>query len=439
MKVFNKIFFGLGMLAVLFSANAQASQQALIDSVKVFSNKLSPYISAGKVGENVFFSNYNIQTAFQLLYPATVDPTRKEMGEVLGIPGWSNDDIYTNYSFLAGSLENTTRLIGPNAGKETKIRVGTQLWANSNTNFEFHLSYKEPSQKYFGSTVETIDFSAAKVTRREEDVRSDTKYPELKEGTPVDVINSAVAYDTDGMITGLLKEINPKFPAILIATLLIDGNWAAGFSKALTHKSGETGGFFQDIDGNHLEHDIMHQKASMEYYRGSNFQTVRKLTLDNGAAVEFYITDSSEKSDVEAFRNEFLASDAVYAENDYQNRAIDLKLPRFKAGFRKDITGDMAQLMPATFSGGIPNMGNDSLAIGQVIHMTALEVHEFGFRAAAATAIMMRSTGIAVLPTYYPVKIDRPFGIRIIHGVTGIELFKGWIAVPEKMDPPKDQ
>ena len=124
MKVFNKIFFGLGMLAVLFSANAQASQQALIDSVKVFSNKLSPYISAGKVGENVFFSNYNIQTAFQLLYPATVDPTRKEMGEVLGIPGWSNDDIYTNYSFLAGSLENTTRLIGPNAGKENEDSCG---------------------------------------------------------------------------------------------------------------------------------------------------------------------------------------------------------------------------------------------------------------------------------------------------------------------------
>lgn len=424
---------------------------AMIQSTHAFAEKVDVLLSKkGDASQNKFYSSFNIQNAFQLIYPGSTNAARTDLSKAFGFStSWENEDFNEAFGQVRADLISSIKVHPMNAKKVTKLKLGTQLWANSGNGFEFNPEFELNAMKFFNAITESFDFGAKEVTRRSTranfTTNAGTEVSELASGSPLEVINSAVAYDTDLMIQNLLSEVKASTPAILISTLLIDATWAEQFlewkTRAADAESEERRGYFYDVDGNAKAHNIMTQTEYLGYAEGSNFKAVRKGTWDGKIAVEFYLSNSAARDDVEKFRNSFLGTKEVDFEADFNTRYVDFWLPRFKAKYKQDITSEMTEMMPGAFSsGGFGNLGNAPTQIGQVIHETALEVHEKGFRAAAATALVLERTSAdpPVHPVPVPVHINRAFGIRIVDTASNIELFKGWIASPENMDAPAD-
>ena len=72
--------------------------------------------------------------------------------------------------------------------------------------------------------------------------------------------------------------------------------------------------------------------------------------------------------------------------------------------------------------------GERNLYIGEVVHKAFVSVDEAGTEAAAATAVVMRASGIAVEPMV--VEVNRPFIFLIYDYPTQTVLFLGRVIKP---------
>jgi serpin peptidase inhibitor clade A protein 3 len=315
--------------------------------------------------------------------------------------------------------------------------MGTSLWANEATGFKFDSEYLAKARKYFGSMVEEFDFSAEVVELENPRAAKGAKgSADLAKGSPKDVINSAVANDTDGMIKDLISQLDPGLDSILISTLLIDAEWERQFEIPKTKRADDEkdpGVFY--VNGKEKNIDMMNQISWLEHAPGKYFDAVRLNTSDGAVSVEFYLP---KEDAIESVKDDFINGDELVNSASFQSKMVDFSLPRFKANYKKNITADLRQIAPSLFVGAdISKIGNKKLVLAKGIHQTALELHEYGFRAAAATALMMRET-VAIDPQAdVTVNVNRAFGIRIVSNAgAGLELFKGWIVDPEKMEAP---
>jgi serpin B len=114
---------------------------------------------------------------------------------------------------------------------------------------------------------------------------------------------------------------------------------------------------------------------------------------------------------------------------------IDVRLPRFKIAFSTDMRSPLThQGMGIAFTSAadFKPMGFPHECIASVIHKAVLEVDESGSEAAAATAVIMRTTAAFGAPHVTPVIVfDRPFLCAIVDDTTGAILFEGIVRDPK--------
>jgi serpin B len=112
-----------------------------------------------------------------------------------------------------------------------------------------------------------------------------------------------------------------------------------------------------------------------------------------------------------------------------------LSLPKFKFDSSFGLADQLAGLgMPAAFAPGQADFsgmnGGKDLFVSSVIHKAFVAVDEAGTEAAAATGVMMATTGMRVPPLI--LNIDRPFIFAIRHTGTGQILFIGRVVDPSQ-------
>ena len=89
--------------------------------------------------------------------------------------------------------------------------------------------------------------------------------------------------------------------------------------------------------------------------------------------------------------------------------------------------------MPIAFTGDADFSGmttEEPLEIADVIHQAFIAVDEKGTEAAAATAVVMRATGLPAGSV--TLRVDRPFLYAIQDDATGAVLFMGRVSDPTK-------
>jgi serpin B len=111
---------------------------------------------------------------------------------------------------------------------------------------------------------------------------------------------------------------------------------------------------------------------------------------------------------------------------------VDLTLPRFSIETKTQLGELLRALgMPTAFSDAADFSGittAEQLAISEVIHQANIDVDEKGTEAAAATAVVMRATGMPAEPV--TVRVDRPFLFVLRDVPTGAILFLGRVGDP---------
>jgi len=401
------IIAGTAPLAAQHPATRPPSKPAdLAEAVKgsnAFAVEL--YRRLSKQPGNLFFSPESISTAFAMAYA--------------GASGFTATEIQSAFHFTLppqrlhsamGAL-----LAGMNAPhKGYELHVAGALWAQQDA--KILPTYLKLIQTDYGADFHQVDFISA---------------PETARAT----INQSVENQTNGKIQNLLgpDAVTPLTRLILTNAIYFKGNWTASFDKAETQDHE----FHQSLAQTEKA-PLMHRTGSYCYFDSGTFQALELPYGGNELSMVVLLPRQIEG--LPALEESFTAAAVKewMQKLDPVNEVI-VTLPRFKMSQQFELSGILGKMgmkrvfgRAADFSGidGRPGFG-----ISAAIHKAFIGVNEEGTEAAAATAIVMRSTSARVpMPEPPPIVFtaDHPFLFLIRDNASGAILFIGRVIDPTK-------
>ena len=307
-----------------------------------------------------------------------------------------------------GQLSYAAKLLGRlNSSQGVTIHAADSIWVNGDIMPDgLAGDYTDFVGGHFDASTESLRFDNAALGR----------------------INGWVKDNTDGMIDGILDELDPATAMVLINAIAFDGKWEKQYNDSqvtdgsFTAASGDvrTVQMMSGAERIYLEIDLATGFA--KYYAGNQYAFVVMLPKDvNQNAGDMISAFTGESFD--AFMNS--------ASRDY---TVVTKLPEFSYDWGRTIVPQLKAMgmeVPfddsrADFSG---MTGSDNgLYIGDVIHKTRIEVGRNGTRAAAATAVEMRKNSIDIMPPEKKeVVCDRPFAYAIVDMTDNTPVFVGTV------------
>ena len=307
-----------------------------------------------------------------------------------------------------GQLSYAAKLLGRlNSSQGVTMHAADSIWVNGDIMPDgLAGDYTDFVGGHFDASAESLRFDNAALGR----------------------INGWVNDNTDGMIDGILDELDPATAMVLINAIAFDGKWEKQYDdsqvtdESFTAASGDvrTVQMMSGAERIYLENDLATGFA--KYYAGNQYAFVVMLPKDvNQNAGDMISSFTGESFD--AFMNS--------ASRDY---TVVTKLPEFSYDWGRTIVPQLKAMgMEVPFDGSRADFsgmtGSDNgLYIGNVIHKTRIEVGRNGTRAAAATAVEMRKNSIDIMPPEKKeVVCDRPFAYAIVDMTDNTPVFVGTV------------
>jgi len=354
---------------------------------------------------NIFFSPYSISTALSMTYLGARGTTASEMAKTLH---FSQDANMLHHSF--GALMND--LNGRGSKNTYQLVVANRLWGQKG--YKFLKSFLDEEQKYYGSSVEAVDY------------KTDTEGARR-------TINTWVEKQTNDKIKELLAKglLNRDTRLVLTNAIYFKSAWEEEFSLRATRKD-----TFYLNEKDKVQADLMHRTDNFSY-RKSDLFDVAEIPYQRGELSMVVVLPHKIDglSDVERS----LTYDKLKAvTSQMSSRKLELTLPKFKTTSTFSLGPTLEKMgMKSAFKFGSADFsgmdGTKLLYISEVIHKAFVDVNEKGTEAAAATAVVMRAGCAPPRPeTIIPFKVDHPFIFLIRDRKTDSILFMGRIQNPVK-------
>ncbi len=289
-------------------------------------------------------------------------------------------------------------------GKPTyELVVANALWGQKG--YPYQPAFLNLVSRNYGASLEHVDFVQFELARRQ--------------------INAWVEKQTRDKIKELIQpgNIDANTRLVLTNAIYFKGAWADPFKKELTREEP-----FHLDGGRSVPVKLMHQQRLYSYMETDDMQAVevpyagQRLSMvvllpkkiDALAALEKQMTPET----IDRWVGQLHAQD------------VELSLPKFKMTCEFELSKQLKALgMMAAFSGNADFSGittAEGLAISKVIHKAFVDVNEEGTEAAAATAVVMRPTGMFHRPAPPVVfRADHPFVFMIRDRSTNAVLFVG--------------
>lgn len=255
-------------------------------------------------------------------------------------------------------------------------------------------------------------------------------------------INNWIEDKTLGIIQNMLTdETVQNANMLLIDALAIDMEWKNPFDTSNTY-----GEDFYLADGNTMTATMMHKETmgdDASYYKDND---ITALTMDlqeyDNTQFEFIaimpeenLSDYIETLTIEdvntILENTTLASDTQYG--------VDISIPKFSFDYDLQLKQDLMDLgITDAFDENLAdfsNMANTELCVEDALHKADIDFSEEGIRAAAVTALTMRTN--AMLPDDdqpEEIKIDKPFLYFIRDKQTNEIWFVGTVYEPNSWE-----
>jgi serpin B len=366
-----------------------------------FATLLYDKLAETQAGENLFLSPFSIQVALAMCAVGARGETRRVMAELIGAPE-SVDEQNRQYAALLKSVNGE-------GDRPFQLVTANALWGQEG--YHFKPEFNQAIAGFYDGAFIEVDFRP----QPDEALRT---------------INTWVSDKTRAKIKELLKRrhINADTSLVLTNAIYFKGQWQMQFKEADTRDEDWYG-----LNGTGKV-PMMHQRGGYLYYENDGFQAVdlpyqgdqRSMlvvlpTLKDGLhALEFkWAVGRNYQQVTPGLRHE---------------ETVIVSLPRFKMETEFELGKELCALgaglafsADADFSG----IGDEPLAISEVVHKAFIEVNEEGTEAAAATAVLM-ARGCAMLPKEPKVfKADHPFLFFIRNRNTNAVLFSGRVLDPK--------
>jgi serine protease inhibitor len=357
-------------------------------------------VAAENEGCNIFISPISISVALAMTHNGASGGTAEEMDNVLGLEGWSQEKMNETNGKLLERLGEQMEGI--------TLDIANSIWCRDGLRFD--PLFLERTSDYFGAEAHSLDFTS----------------PEAK-----DIINGWVSEHTEGMIDGIIDEIDPLSILFLINAVYFRGEWRKEFDPEETREQE-----FNLASGGVKRVQMMHQSGTYRYRRGEDYQAVSLPYGDGRMSMYLFLPDSS--SSLEDFHRPSRGIDWDVCMKHFSSSKGSIAVPRFRAEFETGLENLLEPLgmvkafrrKEADFSGMMSSVPEE-VWIDEILHKAVVEVTEKGTEAAAATSVVIVAASISTEEPFVMV-FDRPFFFAITDNETGMILFMGSIADPER-------
>ena len=350
---------------------------------------------------NLVLSPYSVAVALAMTRAGATGETARQMDAVLhtGVAG----DLDAGYNALDQALaKRPGKYTFGDQTLQLELATANRLWGQKG--FTFEQAFLDRLAAAYGAGMQIVDYRTASEAARK-------------------TINDWVAARTKDRIKDLIPQgvLDARTRLVLTNAIYLKAQWLTKFDDAVA-------GPFTRLDGSRVDAQLMHENETLRYGTGDGYQLVA-IPYGGGLSMIVIVPDAGRFAAVEGG----LAGPQLRAAIDAMKpRPVDLTLPKFT--FRtearlKDALSAMG--MPIAFSGDADFSGmtkQEPLTIAEVLHQAFIAVDEKGTEAAAATAVVMRATGLPASPV--TLRVDRPFLFAIQDDETGTLTFMGRVADP---------
>jgi serine protease inhibitor len=369
------------------------NQVSLIGSGNMFAfNIFRKVVDNSAETENVIISPLSISSALSMTLNGANGSTLDAMLTTLSLDSLTPAIINSSYKSLTQSLLSVD--------KQVLISIANSVW--SEKDFVVKKPFTDILTGYYNADSRSFDITDPQA--------------------PVQ-INNWIDTKTNGLITNMIDKLDPTTVMLLINAIYFKGKWKTQFDAANTVQES----FYKP--GNVTEQvPMMKQTSDYKIYKGTGF-TLAELPYGQGNFVmDVILPDDNNGIDnlISSMDNNTLNGWL----NMMSSRKIDLSFPRFKYGYKKELTQILTDMgMGITFGhyADFSNISDFKLYISLVLHQAVIETNEEGTEAAAATVVGI-STSAVMEPLI--LSIDHSFIYIIRETTTNSILFMGKVSDP---------
>ncbi len=370
-------------------------------AVDAFGLDLYRVIAAGQT--NLVFSPASITLALAMTRAGARGATASEMDAVMH--GAAADDHAGWLNALDQALATRSGTFQDEGGEDAQItlRIANAPFAQQGMPLE--KPYLEALAERFGVGLRLVDYET-----QTEQARA--------------LINGWVDTQTEHRIPELLVQgvLTRATRLALVNAIFLKAPWETPFSVDAT-----TGGTFTRADGSAVQVPFMATTTSLPYASGSGWRAAEIPYVGGSLALMVIVPD-----DLAAFESSLAANSFAAITGALSDTEVALALPKFGIETKTDLASTLAALgMPSAFDDRADFSGittAEPLQISDVIHQANIDVDEKGTEAAAATAVVIRATGMPAEPV--TLRVDRPFLFAVRDVPTGTILFLGRVGDP---------
>lgn len=375
---------------------------ALVDGNNAFAFNL--YQVLKQTGGNLFYSPYSISEALAMTYAGARGDTEKDMAEALNFI-LSQDRLHPAFNSLDLQLRQRGQGAEGKNGTAFRLDVANAIWGQKD--YQFLAQYLDVLAQNYGAGLRIVDF---------------IKQTEQSRIT----INQWVSDQTQGKIKDLIPPgaINELTRLVLTNAIYFNAAWKYPFNEEAT-----SDGPFHLLDGSSVTARMMKQTESFGYAEGADYQAVELPYSGEELSMVILLPKAGE---FEAFENSLDAQLAKTIIGQLETNEVALTMPKFEyeSSFSlKQALSTLGMEVAFTTDADFSGMdGNHDLLIQDVLHKAFVSVDEAGTEAAAATAVIVGTTGWPAQQAQ--VTIDRPFLFLIRDIATGSIVFVGRVLNP---------
>jgi serpin B len=248
---------------------------------------------------------------------------------------------------------------------------------------------------------------------------------DINDETVPDKINNWIEGKTNGLIKDMVEKLSDNTVMLLINAIYFKGKWQSQFDQTKTVQVS-----FYKPDGTEITVPMMKQQEDFKVYSGNGFLMGEFAYGQGNFVMDIILPD--DQNGIPSLLPQVTDPAFTAWTNGLYNRELNLSMPRYKFGFKKqlkDILTDMG--MGIAFTGGadFTNIADTPpLQINDVTHQAFIETNEEGTEAAAATIVEIGYTSIPPEPLVF--NLDHAFLFIIRETTSNSIVFMGRVADP---------
>jgi serpin B len=390
-------FIILAALLTRVELRADYDREEVSEAINRLAFDLLPLVN----DQNTFFSPYSISSALALAFAGARGQTEEEMMKVL----YFSD----SQSLFHPAFHKVNQELEKRKNEGIILNIANALWIDRNA--ELADDFLVLTNLYYGAGDNRLNFL-------EEPEQSRIK------------INGWIEEKTEDRIKDILQpgDVTSDTRLILTNAIYFLGSWQHVFSEDLTREEE----FFVSPENPQKAH-FMKRTGSYLYYSDNELKAVQIPYKERELAMTVFLpaedTELStliEKLDYERYHT---------ITNSLSYQRVNLQIPKFTFEARyllKEVFRKLGMTVPFSAKADFTGMTGEKerFLIDEIIHQSFIEVEEKGTEAAAATAVIMRTTSMLDPQEEILFKADRPFLFFIRDTLSGTVLFTGTLHTP---------